>query len=85
MATVTRIQRNDHVAPGYHARITVYEESPEWDNYDRWYLMPSDLLHRLYITTWDRMVDSDGDPLHSDEEDASYVRAQYDRPVVLIY
>jgi hypothetical protein len=66
-------------------KIKVYRESEEWAKYEKWWMMPGYQLRKLYITTWDRHVDQDGHPIHSDEDDAAFVRSRYDHPVVLVY
>ena len=76
-------QRRGHGRRG--CAISVYREHPDWGKYDKWWMLPTDLLRELFITYWSRSCDEDGDPIHSDDDDAQYVRDQYDFPVVLVY
>jgi hypothetical protein len=47
--------------------IHVYQDSPVWDQYDRWFKVPLHTLDMLYVTTYEVT----GDPCERDVEAAA--------------
>lgn len=33
--------------------VKVFQESPLWDKYERWFLMPQADIRRLHVVTWE--------------------------------
>jgi hypothetical protein len=69
----------------YRPRIHVLRESPTLDRYPLWFDIPDYIWRELYLDTWDRPCDEEGDPINAAEKDAEHVRKQYPFPVCLIY